>query len=109
VTDDTDTWQMDVRTRLSVLSANLETLAGLATTLAEESEHPRSREFDTLATALREEALVIQDALQSGTTREQEETFEMALDNLVQLREETPQQVLSAVDEAAEGSLETFE
>jgi hypothetical protein len=109
VTDDTDTWQMDVRTRLSVLSANLETLAGLATALANESEHPRTREFDALATSLREEALVIQDALQSGTTTEQEETFEMALDNLVRLREETSPQVLSAIDERAEGSLETFE
>lgn len=109
MTDDTDTWHMDVRTRLSVLSANLETLAALAATLANESGHPRSREFDTLSTALREEALVIQDALQSGTTAEQEETFEMALHNLVELREETPRQVLSALDERAEGSLETFE
>jgi hypothetical protein len=109
VTDDTDTWQMDARTRLRVLSANLETLAGLATTLASESEQPRSREFDALSTALREEALVIQDALQSGTTREQEETFDMALHNLVQIREETAPQVLSALDERADGSLETFE
>lgn len=109
MTDDTDTWQMDARTRLSVLSANLETLAGLATTLADEAEHPRSREFDALATAFREESLVIQDALQSGTTSEQEETFRMALDNLVQLREETSPRVLSALDERAEGSLETFE
>jgi hypothetical protein len=109
VTDDTDTWQMDVRTRLRVLSANLETLTESATTLANESEHPRAREFDTLATALREEALVIQDALESGTTREQEETFDMALDNLVRLREETAPQVLAAVDERVADSLETFE
>lgn len=109
MSDDTDTWQMDVRTRLSVLSANLETLARLATTLAGESEHPHSREFDALATALREESLVIQDVLQSGTTREQEETFHMALDNLVRLREDTPSSILSALDERAVGSLETFE
>lgn len=109
MTDDTDTWHMDVRTRLSVLSANLETLAGLAAELASETSHPRSREFDALATAFREEALVIQDALQSATTTEQEETFEMALHNLVELREETPDRVLSAVDERAEGALETFE
>ncbi|SDN18688.1 hypothetical protein SAMN04487949_3592 [Halogranum gelatinilyticum] len=109
MTDDTDTWHTDARTRLSVLSANLETLAALAAELASEAAHPRSREFDALATALREEALVIQDALQSATTAEQEETFEMALRNLVELREETPDRVLSAVDERAEGSLETFE
>lgn len=109
MTDDTDTWHMDVRTRLSVLSANLETLAALATTLASESEHPRSRDFDALATTLSEEALVIQDALQSGTTYEQEETFDVALHNLVVLREKTPDPVLAALDERASGALETFE
>lgn len=100
---------MDVRARLGVLSANFETLAAHATTLASESDHPHSREFDALATSLREEELVIQDALQSGTTAEQEETFRVALENIVQLRESTSSQILSTLDERAAGSLETFE
>lgn len=109
MTDDTDTWQMDARTRLRVLSANLETLAVLAASLANEAGHPQSREFDALATDFGEEALVIQDVLQSGTPREQEETFHMALDNLVRLREEASAGVLAALDDRAEGALETFE
>lgn len=109
MTDDTDTWNMDVRARLSVLSANLETLAAHATALADESDHPHSREFDVLAESLREEELVIQDALQSGTTAEQEETFRVVLDNVIRLRKSTSSRILSELDERADGTLETFE
>lgn len=109
MTDDTDTWQTDAETRLEVLASNIETLAAIAGSLADEYDGARRREYEDLADALREEALAAQDVLATGASEEFEETFEMVLHNLIQLKASTSRPVVEELDSRAAGRLGTFE
>ncbi|WP_129115452.1 hypothetical protein [Halegenticoccus tardaugens] len=104
----TDDRELPVRTRLKILRSNVETLSSIATAVAEHTDPPRARHYADAADAFRDEALAIDDALQSGTEAEQEEAFRLAIDNLVEFKSSLPPSVVRELDERAIGRLDTF-
>lgn len=94
-----------VETRLTILQANLQSLAAIASELAQEEED--DWEYAGLAQAFLDEAAVLQ-RMQNDTPDSRYAALDSVLNNLRHIRDEYPAEVIDKLDSRSSGELRTW-